>query len=269
MLKIAWLYYDILNIYGDRGNILAFSYRCRQRNLKVKIERVSLGQELKANYFDFIFAGGGQDQQQVEAGKDLQNKKKILLDYAEKNTPMLLICGSYQLFGHYFLIADGKKITGISLFDTYTIASKKRQIGNVVVKINPDFAHLNSSTLNVSNSKFLVGFENHSGRTYINSQFPKTKSKTQNSNFTIPLGKVIMGSGNNGKDKTEGAVYRNCVGTYLHGSLLPKNPHLCDWFIKKALARQMARQKSKGFYLKKLNDGLEWQTHNFCKKLKY
>lgn len=164
---------------------------------------------------------------------------------------MLTICGTYQLFGHYFKTHEGTKIPGISIFDAYTIASYKRKIGNIVIKVNP-------KTLKLSHSKTLslLGFENHSGNTY-------TKTiTTPGVNTTKALGKVIKGFGNNGKDKTEGVVYKNVLGTYLHGPILPKNPHLADWLIKTALEIKYHQKVQ----LKPLDDLLEWQAHNQARK---
>jgi len=185
---------------------------------------------------------------------------------------MLTICGTYQLFGHYFKTWTGKKIPGISIFNAFTIASKKRKIGNIVIR-------LNSQTCLLSNlpSLKLVGFENHSGNTFLKknktsevvlrlrriSEVKKQSEETQRVRETHPLGKTIKGFGNNGQDKTEGAVYKNALGTYLHGPILPKNPHLADWLIKKAL--EVKYQKK--IVLKTLDDRLEWQAHQKASRL--
>lgn len=212
-LRIAYLYPELMNIYGDRGNILCFLKRCQWRGIETEVKKITLKDPLLPGNFDFYFAGGGQDKEQILVAKDLQTKKKSLKEEADRGVPMLLICGSYQLFGHYFKTFDDKKLLGISVLDCYTVASKKRKIGNVMVK--PDKSIIKN---------YLLGFENHSGNTFL-----KSDSQTQ------PLGKVIKGFGNNGKDKTEGAIYKNVLGTYLHGPILPKNPALADFLIKKAL----------------------------------
>ena len=157
---------------------------------------------------------------------------------------MLTICGTYQLFGHFFKTNLGKKIPGISIFDAYTIAGNKRKIGNIVVEINPSIIN-----------RQLVGFENHSGNTFI--------CKKNKAGDTFPLGKTIKGFGNNDKNKTAGAVYKNVIGTYLHGPILPKNPHLADFLIKKALEIKYKKK----FNLKPLNDNLEWQAHKTAIKM--
>jgi len=236
-LRICHLYPDLMNIYGDRGNILSLKNRCLWRGIKVTIKNISLNNKFCPENFDFFFAGGGQDRQQGLVGKDLQKKKGLIKKAVNNNKVFLLICGTYQLFGHYFKTHTNEKIPGIGILDLVTIASNQRKIGNVVVKLA---------------TNTLVGFENHSGNTFINQK-----------GTTKPLGRIIKGFGNNGKDKTEGAIYKNVFGTYLHGSLLPKNPHFADLLIKLALENRYEKKVN----LKPLDDTLEWQAHNFAKKL--
>ncbi len=238
-LNIGYLYPDLLNIYGDRGNIICLKNRCRWRRIEVKVFNLSLEDKIEVGKYDLFFGGGGQDRQQLIVSQDLQTKKQVLKKEVERGVPMLTICGTYQLFGHYFKTHTGEKIPGISIFDSFTIASHKRKIGNVVIKLNQ---------LNYE----LVGFENHSGNTFI-----KKNSETK------LLGKVIRGFGNNGQDKTEGAVFKNVLGTYLHGPVLPKNPHLADFLIKTALGVKY----NKKINLKPLDDSLEWQAHQTAVKL--
>jgi hypothetical protein len=239
-LTLAYLYPKLLNIYGDRGNVLALKYRCIKRGINLTVREIEAGQTLKQGSFDLLFSGGGQDQQQVTASLDLQKKKKVLLAAVKAGIPMLTICGSYQLFGDYFKPFNGPKLKGISLLPAYTVANHKRKIGNLVIKT--DFGKL-------------VGFENHSGNTFL-----KNKADA--------LGKVLIGHGNNGSDQTEGCKKGNVFGCYLHGSLLPKNPHLADYLILEALKLKYGRIK-----LKLLNDNLEWQAHqaaiNRTKKLSH
>lgn len=261
-LRIAHLYPDLMNIYGDRGNILALKNRCLWRGIKVSLKNISLNDKFNPEKFDLFFGGGGQDRQQSLVGKDLQKKKASIKKAVEAGKVFLLICGTYQLFGHYFKAFEGEKISGIGILDLITIASKKRKIGNVVVKLKTENWKLETNTL--------VGFENHSGNTFIQKNTQGVKRHPPlgwMSDYTLgptaPLGKIIKGFGNNGQDKTEGAVYKNVFGTYLHGSLLPKNPHFADLLIKLALEN---RYKKK-IKLKPLDDTLEWKTHNFAKKL--
>ena len=180
------------------------------------------------NSFDLVFAGGGQDSQQIVVSQDLSTKKSALIQAARAGIPMLTICGSYQLFGRYFKPFRGQSLKGIGIFNAYTVASKQRKIGNILIK---------------TSLGELVGFENHSGNTWL-----KDKSSA--------LGKVVIGHGNNGKDHTEGCRINNVFGCYLHGSLLPKNPHFADHLIKLALTNKYGPVK-----LKPLNDRLEWQAH--------
>ena len=258
-LNIGYLYPNLLNIYGDRGNIICLKNRCQWRGINVRVFNLSLEDKIEAGKYDLFFGGGGQDRQQLIVSKDLQTKKKVLRQEAERGIPMLAICGTYQLFGHYFKTHAGEKMPGISIFDAYTVASAKRKIGNIVIKISSSLTTNNQparSCYSVAGGQpttKVVGFENHSGNTFI-----KKNSETK------PFGKVIKGFGNNGQDKTEGAVFRNVLGTYLHGPVLPKNPHLADFLIEKALTLKYAKKVN----LKRLDDSLEWQAHSFTLKLR-
>lgn len=234
-LTLVHLYPDLMNIYGDRGNIAALAYRCRQRKINLKVKAVSVNDRLTPGSFDLLFAGGGQDRQQIIVSRDLKTKAKVIHQAADADIPMLTICGSYQLFGEYFQPFSGPKLSGIGLFKAYTIASKKRKIGNILVQ---------------SRWGELVGFENHSGNTWL-------KDKNQ------ALGQVIHGFGNNGHDQTEGAIYNHALGCYLHGSLLPKNPHLADYLIRTALEIKY----KKTIKLQPLNDEFEWQAHRTSAKI--
>jgi len=230
-LTIAHLYPSLMNIYGDRGNIQTLEYRCKQRNITVSINKIKVKDSLKPGSFDLLFAGGGQDCQQAIIAKDLQTKKATIQKASNQGIPILTICGSFQLFGQYFQPFKSPKLKGIGIFNAYTIASKQRKIGNILIQT--DF--LTPETL--------IGFENHSGNTYLQDN-------------TQALGKVKLGFGNNGQDKTEGARINNTFGCYLHGSLLPKNPHFADYLIQTALEKKYGSIK-----LKPLNDTLEYQTH--------
>ncbi|MGI5827395.1 MAG: type 1 glutamine amidotransferase [Patescibacteria group bacterium] len=241
-LTIAHLYPKSMNIYGDRGNVLALVRRCQWHGINVTVNEVEIGSRFDSQKYDIVFAGGGQDNSQLGVAKDLQTKKREIHQAVEREVVFLLVCGSYQLFGHYFKTHEGTKIPGIGVFDATTIASDRRKISNVVIR---------HSLPTLSSLKTLVGFENHSGNTFI-----KQESSTK------PLGEVLSGFGNNGEDKTEGAVYKNCIGTYMHGSLLPKNPHFADYLISRALEN---RYKEK-IRLKSLEDELEYQAHEFVLK---
>ncbi len=208
-INICHLYPDLLNVYGDLGNILILKYRCEQRGIKVNIKNLSMGESFNKEDYDIVLFGGGQDYEQSIVAKDLSgSKKEALQQYIESGKVLLAICGGYQLLGKYYTTPTGEKLEGLSILDIYTEAGDHRFIGNTIIE-NEDF------------NETYVGFENHSGRTYIG----KLK----------PLGKVIKGYGNNGNDGYEGCIYKNTYCTYFHGSLLSKNPELADRFIKSAL----------------------------------
>jgi len=208
-LTLGHLYPDHLNIYGDRGNLVALYQRAAWRGITLNVVPLPPDSPVDPEQFDLLFMGGGQDTQQIKVCQDLQAiKAEGIKKAAEIGVVMLGICGGYQLMGHYYQPHEGDKLPGLSLIDAYTVAGSKRFIGNVIIK-RPD-----GSTV--------VGFENHSGLTYLGEGLS-------------PLGRVISGYGNNGQDGTEGAISGNLYGSYLHGSLLPKNPDLTDELLLKAL----------------------------------
>ena len=239
-INIAHLYPKLLNIYGDWGNVLTIKKRCEWRNIDVNIDSIGLGDSIDIKKYDFYFLGGGQDQQQIAVSKELQKHKTSLQEARDENAVFLAICGGYQLLGHYYQPHNADRLEGISLLDAFTVAGDKRFIGNVTAAC--EFVEPNS----------LVGFENHSGLTYL-------KNETQ------PLAYVEVGNGNNGKDKTEGARYKNVFGTYLHGSFLPKNTHFADYLISLALHK---RYKEK-IELVELDDNLENCAHQSLVNKKY
>lgn len=236
-LRIAYLYPDQLNIYGDRGNILTLYQRCQWRGIAAQILTPGLGDRLDPEEADLYFMGGGQDSQQIQVCEDLHKVKADSLKTAAADGAVFLtICGGYQLLGHYYKPHNGDELKGLSLIDAYTVAGSTRFIGNVAIE-RP-------------NGQKVVGFENHSGRTYLG------KGVT-------PLGKVLHGHGNNGEDGFEGVAQDNFYGTYLHGSLLPKNPQLADEIIAKALQRRYGQVS-----LSPLNDQLERQAQERALSLK-
>jgi len=209
-LTIGWLYPAQMNIYGDRGNVIALQRRASWRGMTVEIALIGFGDPVPAGV-DVFFFGGGQDQEQVAVSKDLQGIKGHRIKRAVENGASLLgICGGYQLLGHVYRPHDAEPLPGIGLFDAETEAGHERFIGNVVID---------------TQWGDLVGFENHSGLTYL-------------AGDARPMGAVRVGRGNNGKDKTEGALWKHAIGCYLHGSVLPKNPVLTDWLIASALKRR-------------------------------
>jgi len=234
-LIIAHLYPDLMNLYGDRGNIIALTRRCQWRGIDVIHRAVRLGEKVDFTRFDMLFMGGGQDKEQKLICDDFQAVKgSALAEAVEDGAAFLAICGGYQLLGHCYETGSGDRLPGIKVLDVETRAGKKRMIGNVVVR----------SRLSGARSRTLVGFENHSGRTYLGAG-------------VRPLGEVLIGHGNNGEDRFEGAVYRGVVASYLHGSLLPKNPWLADWLIERALRRRYGE----GTMLAPLDDRIEAAAH--------
>lgn len=220
-LRIAHLYAHYLNIYGDRGNILCLQKRCAWRGIDAEVEAVSCRAELNPDHFDLYFIGGGQDKQQQIIAEDLRRLAPALNQSINAGAVILSVCGGYQLLGHYYRPSAGDELRGISLVDAWTVAGSKRMIGNVVVE--------RTSCQSGGATTTLVGFENHSGKTYLGKD-------------TSALGKVRTGSGNNGEDGFEGLCQEvgqgKVYGTYLHGSLLPKNPLLADELIARALRRR-------------------------------
>ena len=239
-ISIAHLYPKLLNIYGDFGNVLTIKKRCEFRGINVNLSQIEVGDEIDISKYDFYFIGGGQDKQQIEVSFELKKREKELQEASLNNAVFLAICGGYQLFGEYYQPHVGDRLEGINLLDAYTVAGSNRFIGNVTAESN------------FLSPKTLVGFENHSGLTYLKEG-------------TDPIAKIVVGNGNNGNDKLEGARKRNVFGTYLHGSLLPKNPHFADYLIKLALDNRYKDD----IKLDKINDEIEFKAHNDLVGKKY
>ncbi len=279
-LIIGWLYPDLMSTYGDRGNVICLQKRCKWRGIDVQILPIEVETTLaELEKTDLIMGGGSQDRQQEIVMRDLKGVKgKTIKKMIDEGKPGIFTCGAPQLLGHYYEPAIGQRIEGLGIFDMVSICpglDKPRCIGNIVVEII--YPLLSSRPTSLSEEaegsfstdsgvedfsthppvgvfarndtvgdgdNYLVGFENHGGRTFLG-------------NGVKPLAHVIKGFGNNGEDKTEGAVYKNAVATYLHGPVLPKNPHLADWLIQKALEVKFEKKTE----LEKLDDSLEWQAH--------
>lgn len=217
-LNICHLYPDLLNIYGDKGNILALTRRAQWNNINVSVTNITIGDSFDSSLYDIFFLGGGQDYEQEIIQNDVLNQKGSEIKNAVAgNKVFLCICGGYQLMGKYYKTWDGKEIEFLGALDLWTVGGKERMIGNIVFE--SDLINDNGNPLKI------VGFENHSGRTYLG-------------NGIRPLGKVLSGNGNNGQDGYEGAVYNNVYCSYSHGSLLPKNPLLTDHLISLALKQK-------------------------------
>jgi len=251
-LVIGWLYPELMSTYGDRGNIIVLKKRCEWRGINVKIleiDQKTTGIELGS--IDILFGGGAQDREQEIVMKDLYKKKEIIKKIIENNIPALFVCGAPQLMGHYYEPAVGKKIEGLGIFDMYTRhpgPKEDRLIGNLVAEIIEKNILITTAQLS---SPYVVGFENHGGRTYLGDS-------------VRPLAKVLKGFGNNGQDGTEGVVYKNAIGSYLHGPLLPKNPQIADWLIAKALEIKYKKE----IKLEALDDALEQKAQEaILKKL--
>ncbi|MDI6830881.1 MAG: glutamine amidotransferase [Actinomycetota bacterium] len=239
VLRICHLYPELMNIYGDRGNVIALVGRCLWRGWEARVVRLSLGDPIDPSLHDLFFIGGGQDREQMMVCEDLAGEKGEALRAAvEDGAALLSICGGYQLLGRRFLTCTGEDLPGVSLFDVETVGGDTRFIGNVAVECALEGV-----------GGTLVGFENHSGRTRLG---PAAR----------PLGRVLRGHGNNGEDGTEGCVHRHAIGTYLHGSLLPKNPRLADWLILQALRRRHELEE-----LPPLDDALEEAAHRAALRL--
>ncbi len=235
-LKILYLYPDILELYGDYGNIQVLKYRLEKRGITAIIDRYSIGDDSPDfNNYDLVFAGGGADQEQGILANDLIKYKDNIKDAINNGVFFLLICGAYQLFGKYYKSADGDIVPGLEVFDYYTEAindRKKRCIGNIIIEAN-----LNGNTTKV------IGFENHGGQTF---------------DILKPFGKVLFGNGNKFGDTQEGYFEKNVIATYLHGPLLSKNPELADYIIKYCLDRKY----NEDITLEPLDDSFE----ELCRK---
>ena len=233
-LKICHLYPDVLNLYGDRGNVLCMERRLKWRGIDVATTGVSVGEPLKAADYDLFFIGGGQDFEQEVLLQDLNGGKADEICAAVKDgKTFLAICGGYQMLGSYYKTWDGHQCDFIGAVDLYTVGVKQRMIGNYMF------------TCDELDGVKVVGFENHSGKTYLGAGVK-------------PIGRVLSGYGNNGEDHQEGARFRNVFATYSHGCLLPKNPALCDHILRTALAGKYGAAE-----LAPLDDALENQAHDY------
>jgi len=222
-IMILNLYPDEMNIYGDSGNVLTLTRRLQWHGYDSEVIFFHPG-DIFPNDVDLVIGGGGQDSGQKKISNDLIRIAPNLKGLADSGVPMLMICGLFQLFGHRFVTENGTEIKGIGIFDAETIAKDKRLIGNIVIET--DFGKV-------------IGYENHSGQTFLK-------------NDQKPFGTIIKGEGNNTDDRTEGARINNVFGSYLHGSLLPKNPVFADYLIKTAVQKKFGKASS----LKKLDESI-------------
>jgi CobQ-like glutamine amidotransferase family enzyme len=221
VIRIGWLYPELMSTYGDRGNIIYFRNRCHQRGIQTEV--VAIDQDFAPSTFstlDFIFGGGSQDIEQEIVMRDLHGKKaEAMKKRIEENIPALFVCGSPQLMGHYYEPSEGNRIDGIGVFDITSVhpgPTIARCIGNTVGSVLTE--NLNAQLAD----SLIIGFENHGGRTHLGAH-------------AKPFAKVIKGYGNNGEDGLEGVVYKNAIGCYYHGPFFCKNPLLADFFIQRII----------------------------------
>ena len=229
-ITIGHLYPDLLNLYGDRGNIACLMQRCIWRGIEAETIEFNTGDVIDFSKLDIVLLGGGSDREQAIVCKNLLKIQSQFKEYVEDDGVVIAVCGGYQLLGKYYKTDDGM-IEGLNLVDIYTEQEEGRLIDNIV---------LESPLADMP----VVGFENHGGRTYINGN--------------QPFGKVLYGSGNDGKSGYEGVIYKNVIGTYLHGPLLPKNPQICDYLIQKALERKYGSVQ-----LSPLDDSQEKEANDY------
>ena len=230
-LTIGHLYPDLLNLYGDRGNIQCLMKRCQWRGIEAETIAYETDDTIDFSKLDIVLLGGGSDREQMIVCEKLKSIQKDFKEYVVANGVVIAICGGYQLLGKYYKTEQGM-ITGLDLVDMYTEQEAGRLISNIV---------LQSELFDMP----VVGFENHGGRTSIKDN--------------KPLGKVLYGAGNDGKSGYEGVVYKNVIGTYLHGPLLPKNPQLADWLIERALKKKYGEDT----VLTPLDDSQEKEANDY------
>ncbi|NBK97378.1 MAG: glutamine amidotransferase [Erysipelotrichia bacterium] len=231
ILKVLWMYHDIMDLYGDKGNMRVLQKRCEDRGIDIIIDTCAMKEEKNFNDYDILFIGGGADKEQSLLYEDLLARKADILEAMEKGTFILLICGGYQFFGKYYIDNHKQKIEGLNLFDYYTESNTQvgRCIGNIAIEANLD-----------GEVYQVVGFENHGGQTM---------------HVSTPFGKVLSGHGNTYQGEYEGFYNGQVLGTYMHGPLLPKNPEIADFIIRKGLKRKYGE-----VVLETLDDTLEKQA---------
>jgi len=217
-LRICHLYGNLMNTYGDNGNLLMLQHRAKKLGYEVETTLISLEEDFNPDDFDIVMFGGGQDYEQAVVAKDLQNKKDALIQYIEDNGVVVAICGGFQLLGRYYVNASGERLNGISAIDVCTNGQfPNRLIGDVEI-VNEEFGET------------YLGYENHIGRTYLGKNMK-------------PLGKVVKGYGNNEEDHVEGCHYKNVFCSYFHGPILVRNQHLADRIIETAAERQRSKNE--------------------------
>jgi CobQ-like glutamine amidotransferase family enzyme len=233
-IMVGHLYPDYLNIYADRGNISVLARRAAWRGHELDVRSVSVGDELRPGDHDLLYIGGGQDREQELVAQDLVGKADSVLDAVAGGAALLAVCGGFQLLGRSYRDFHGQDLPGVGLFPFDTVAGERRMIGDVLLECE----------LEPGERRTLAGFENHAGRTRLDSH-------------ATPLGRVVAGFGNDGESGFEGCRFGRAVGTYLHGPLLPRNPWFADWLLAQALARRLGEAPR----LERLPDELELEAH--------
>lgn len=210
IVRVGHLYPDYLNIYADRGNIAVFSQRARWRGHELAVDAIGMGDRIVPGAHDLYYVGGGQDREQFLVAENLAAKAAPLIEAVHDGAALLAVCGGYQLLGRGYRGFHGEEMPGAGLLPLETVAGDRRMIGDVLLEtgLGP-----------------VAGFENHAGRTKLD---PGAE----------PLGRVVSGFGNDGESGYEGCRLQRAIGTYLHGPLLPRNPHLADWLLAQGLAHR-------------------------------
>ena len=236
-LKILWMYHDLMDLYGDKGNAEVLRVRGQKRGIDTVVDTCTIGQEVNVDDYDLFFLGGGADKEQNLIFEDLLSRKDNIAKAMADHTAFLLICGGYQLFGKYYKDQDGNIVNGLGFFDYYTEASSRsnRCIGNIAIETTMDGETFKA-----------VGFENHGGQTR---------------NVSSPFGKVLSGYGNTLEDGMEGFLNDQVLATYMHGPLLPKNPKIADKILQRALKKRYGNVE-----LDPLDDSLEYKAQEVMLK---
>jgi CobQ-like glutamine amidotransferase family enzyme len=234
-IRVAHLYPDYLNIYADRGNIAVLARRAAWRGHELEVDAVGMKDAVKVGKHDLYYVGGGQDREQALVAPDLASKPG-LPEAVERGAAVLAVCGGYQLLGRFYRERGGAELPGVGLFPLHTVAGERRMIGDVLLECE----------LAPGQGRTLAGFENHAGRTILDSG-------------AEPLGRVVAGFGNDGESGFEGCRVGRALGTYLHGPLLPRNPWLADWLLAAALAHLTGAAEAPE--LEPLPDVLEQEAH--------
>jgi CobQ-like glutamine amidotransferase family enzyme len=234
-VRVGHLFPEYLNIYADRGNIAVLARRAAWRGHELVVRGIGMGEPVRAGDHDLLYVGGGQDREQALVAPDLAAKGEGIAAAVDAGAAVLAVCGGYQLLGRFYRDRAGAELPGAGLFPLHTIAGDRRMIGDVLL----------SCELEPGEPRTLAGFENHAGRTVLDSE-------------ATPLGRVVAGFGNDGESGFEGCRVGRAVGTYLHGPLLPRNPWLADWLLAQALAHASGGDPPE---LALLPDELEAQAH--------